>query len=97
MKLDQQSKIRYLFVEQNHEMEICWVKLRTHFVFSFSKFSLHHFSQVVYLAAMIRSIIALHNLINNKITNRDAEKKEITKSKVEDKPQEDKKPEIKVK
>ncbi|KAL1458003.1 hypothetical protein WDU94_008180 [Cyamophila willieti] len=52
---------------------------------------------VVYLAAMIRSIIALHNLINNKITNRDAEKKEITSKKVEDKPQEEKKPEIKVK
>ena len=31
---------------------------------------------VVYLAAMIRSIIALHNLINNKIQNRDAEKNE---------------------
>ncbi|XP_055375846.1 26S proteasome non-ATPase regulatory subunit 7 [Condylostylus longicornis] len=28
---------------------------------------------VVYLASMVRSIIALHNLINNKITNRDAE------------------------
>lgn len=31
---------------------------------------------VVYLAALIRSVIALHNLINNKLTNRDAEKKE---------------------
>ncbi|XP_054165063.1 26S proteasome non-ATPase regulatory subunit 7-like [Oppia nitens] len=31
---------------------------------------------VVYLAALVRSVIALHNLINNKITNRDAEKKE---------------------
>lgn len=29
---------------------------------------------VVYLAALVRSIIALHNLINNKLTNRDAEK-----------------------
>nr|CAI5822051.1 unnamed protein product [Callosobruchus analis] len=28
---------------------------------------------VVYLAAMVRSIVALHNLINNKLTNRDAE------------------------
>lgn len=28
---------------------------------------------VVYLASLVRSIIALHNLINNKITNRDAE------------------------
>lgn len=51
---------------------------------------------VVYLAAMIRSIIALHNLINNKITNRDAEKKEINK-KSDEKPQEEKKTEIKVK
>lgn len=31
---------------------------------------------VVYVAALIRSIIALHNLINNKIQNRDAEKNE---------------------
>ncbi len=31
---------------------------------------------VVYLAALIRSIIALHNLINNKLQNRDAEKNE---------------------
>ncbi|XP_063706510.1 26S proteasome non-ATPase regulatory subunit 7 [Culicoides brevitarsis] len=35
---------------------------------------------VVYLASLVRSIIALHNLINNKLTNRDAEegKKEET-------------------
>lgn len=32
-----------------------------------------HF-MVLYVAALIRSIIALHNLINNKIANRDAEK-----------------------
>ncbi|KAL5022606.1 hypothetical protein ScPMuIL_001761 [Solemya velum] len=31
---------------------------------------------VVYLASLIRSIIALHNLISNKINNRDAEKNE---------------------
>ena len=31
---------------------------------------------VVYLASLIRSVIALHNLINNKIANRDAEKNE---------------------
>lgn len=38
---------------------------------------------VVYLASMVRSIIALHNLINNKLTNRDAEegKKEEAKEK----------------
>ncbi|XP_055905999.1 26S proteasome non-ATPase regulatory subunit 7 [Eupeodes corollae] len=38
---------------------------------------------VVYLASMVRSIIALHNLINNKLTNRDAEegKKEEGKDK----------------
>jgi len=29
---------------------------------------------VVYLASLVRSIVALHNLINNKIANRDAEK-----------------------
>jgi len=31
---------------------------------------------VVYLASMIRSVIALHNLIDNKLTNQDVEKKE---------------------
>ncbi|XP_024295975.1 26S proteasome non-ATPase regulatory subunit 7 [Oncorhynchus tshawytscha] len=31
---------------------------------------------VVYLASLIRSVVALHNLINNKVANRDAEKKE---------------------
>lgn len=39
---------------------------------------------VVYLAALIRSIIALHNLINNKLTNRDAEKKEGKKDDTKD-------------
>lgn len=40
-------------------------------------------SLVVYLAALVRSIIALHNLINNKISNKDAEegKKEDGKEK----------------
>lgn len=28
---------------------------------------------VVYLASLVRSIIALHNLINNKLTNRESE------------------------
>lgn len=31
---------------------------------------------VVYVASLIRSVIALHNLINNKLQNRDAEKSE---------------------
>lgn len=31
---------------------------------------------VVYTASLIRSIIALHNLINNKLSNKEAEKKE---------------------
>ncbi|EDO45776.1 predicted protein [Nematostella vectensis] len=34
---------------------------------------------VVYVASLIRSIIALHNLISNKVTNRDAEKDEASK------------------
>ncbi|XP_046989935.1 26S proteasome non-ATPase regulatory subunit 7-like [Schistocerca americana] len=46
---------------------------------------------VVYLAALIRSIIALHNLINNKLTNRDAEKKEGKKDDVKDKDKKDEK------
>ncbi|XP_015789852.1 26S proteasome non-ATPase regulatory subunit 7-like [Tetranychus urticae] len=41
---------------------------------------------VVYLASLVRSVIALHNLINNKITNRDAEKKEGLKDKNGEKP-----------
>lgn len=44
---------------------------------------------VVYLASLIRSIIALHNLIDNKIQNRDAEKneggKDLKKEKKEEK------------
>ncbi|XP_026327286.1 26S proteasome non-ATPase regulatory subunit 7 [Hyposmocoma kahamanoa] len=57
-------------------------------------------SLVVYLAALVRSIIALHNLINNKITNRDAEegKKDDAKEKKEKKDEkDDKKTEDKVK
>ena len=38
---------------------------------------------VVYIASMIRSIIALHNLINNKLQNKDYEKEE-TKGKDKD-------------
>ena len=54
---------------------------------------------VVYLAALIRSIIALHNLINNKLTNRDAEKKEGKKDEIKDnkeKKEEKAKEEVKV-
>ncbi|CAK1549692.1 unnamed protein product [Leptosia nina] len=56
-------------------------------------------SLVVYLAALVRSIIALHNLINNKITNRDAEegKKEDAKDKKEKKDDKDEKKEDKAK
>lgn len=52
---------------------------------------------VVYLASLVRSVIALHNLINNKISNQVAEKKESqkdTKKDVEAKDT-DKKPEAK--
>ncbi|CAG9854668.1 unnamed protein product [Phyllotreta striolata] len=47
---------------------------------------------VVYLAALVRSIVALHNLINNKLTNRDAEegKKEEKKDKDKDSKDKDK-------
>ncbi|KAG6444019.1 hypothetical protein O3G_MSEX003186 [Manduca sexta] len=49
-------------------------------------------SLVVYLAALVRSIIALHNLINNKITNRDAEEgKKEDKDKKEKKDDKDEK------
>ena len=34
---------------------------------------------VVYTASLIRSIIALHNLINNKLSNKEAERKETDK------------------
>ena len=34
---------------------------------------------VVYTASLIRSIIALHNLINNKLSNKEAERKESDK------------------
>lgn len=56
---------------------------------------------VVYLAALVRSIIALHNLINNKLSNRDAEKKESTtketKAKPEEKEESKKEPPVKAK
>ena len=45
---------------------------------------------VVYLASLTRSVIALHNLINNKLTNKEAEKKEAT-GKKEDKEKKDEK------
>merc|ERR1712018_642079 len=35
---------------------------------------------VIYAASLIRSIIALHNLINNKLSNKEAEKKETNPS-----------------
>jgi len=44
---------------------------------------------VVYLAALIRSIIALHNLINNKVQNRDAEKNEGKEKEPKDKKKEE--------
>jgi len=40
---------------------------------------------VVYLASLIRSIIALHNLINNKLNNKDAEKTEGKDTKKDEK------------
>ena len=46
---------------------------------------------VVYLASLIRSVIALHNLINNKIQNRDAEKNEGKDSKDKEKDKKEKK------
>ena len=33
----------------------------------------------VYVASLVRAIIALHNLINNKVSNRDAEKDDTSK------------------
>jgi len=52
---------------------------------------------VVYLAALIRSIVALHNLINNKLSNRDAEKKEGKKEEKPASKEEEAKKEIKAK
>lgn len=52
---------------------------------------------VVYLAALVRAIVALHNLINNKLSNRDAEKKESTKKEEKPKEEESAKKEIKAK
>jgi len=45
---------------------------------------------VVYATALCRSIIALHNLINNKLANRDAEKKELSKNEKKEPVKEDK-------
>ena len=49
---------------------------------------------VVYLAALIRTVIALHNLISNKLNNRDAEKsegKKIEEKKASEKDKKDEK------
>jgi len=43
---------------------------------------------VMYIASLIRSVIALHNLINNKLANKEAEKKEGKKDDVKDKKEE---------
>lgn len=44
---------------------------------------------VVYLASMIRSVIALHNLIDNKLSNQEVEKKEAQGNKKGDKEKKD--------
>jgi len=51
---------------------------------------------VVYLASLVRSIMALHNLINNKVQNRDAEKNEgkDTSKEKRDKEKVDEKPSV---
>jgi len=43
---------------------------------------------VMYIASLIRSVIALHNLINNKLANKEAEKKEGKKDDVKEKKEE---------
>lgn len=45
---------------------------------------------VVYISALIRSVIALHNLINNKVQNRDSEKGEGSKDAKEKKKEDEK-------
>jgi len=35
----------------------------------------NHMMLVIYLSSLVRSVIALHSLINNKLENREAEKK----------------------
>nr|CAG4647190.1 EOG090X08WI [Megafenestra aurita]SVE92491.1 EOG090X08WI [Megafenestra aurita] len=50
---------------------------------------------VVYLASLTRSVIALHNLINNKLTNRDAERRKDEKDKEGKEKKEEKKEEKK--
>jgi len=52
---------------------------------------------VVYATALCRSIVALHNLINNKLANREAEKKELEKKNdKKDLPKEEVKPAVEV-
>jgi 26S proteasome regulatory subunit N8 len=48
---------------------------------------------VVYASSLCRSIIALHNLINNKLANREAEKKELAKKEEKNNKEEAKKEE----
>lgn len=48
---------------------------------------------IIYVASMIRSIIALHNLINNKLQNKDYEKEETKSKDFKDKKEKEKKKE----
>jgi len=52
---------------------------------------------VMYIASVIRSVIALHNLINNKLANKEAEKKEGKKEEVKELKEKKEAPEIKAK
>jgi len=52
---------------------------------------------VMYIASVIRSVIALHNLINNKLANKEAEKKEGKKEEVKELKEKKEVPEIKAK
>ena len=45
---------------------------------------------VVYVASLVRAVIALHNLINNKVANRDAERDEASKKEEKSKETKDK-------
>ena len=61
---------------------------RIELIFLFSQVNTNDQMLVMYIASLIRSVIALHNLINNKLANKEAEKKEGKKDDVKDKKEE---------
>lgn len=81
------TKCWYVFAFKLMKLSVCSIPL----------FYSRTILQVVYVTSLIRTIIALHNLINNKLTNRDVEKKDTKKPEEKKEEIKEDKKEVKVK